>query len=126
MLKVTEESNLVRIRAGGTLVSSDYDQFVAIFEKIGARQVGSVPMVIELAPDFSGWDLGGLRRELKFDLKHQDQFGRIAIVVTEEWEKWGTDLSDPLFPSAELRFFYPTNIAEAEAWVRSESGGKIS
>lgn len=120
MLKVAEEEDgLIRIRASGTLESSDYDRFVPLFERVAAPARGSVAMVIELAPDFAGWDLGGLWRDLKFDVKHQDKFGRIAIVGTKQWEKWGTILSEPLFPSAEMRFFAPEEQGQAEAWARS-------
>lgn len=44
------------------------------------REQGTVPMLIELSPDFTGWDPGGIWRDLKFDAKHKDSFGRIAIV----------------------------------------------
>lgn len=60
MLRAEEENGLVRIKAGGKLESSDYDRLVPLFERIAARGSGSVPMLIELAPDFSCWDLGGL------------------------------------------------------------------
>lgn len=75
-------------------------------------------MPIDLAPDFSAWDLGGLWRDLKFDMKHQDRFGRIAMVGTKGWEEWGTKLSDPLFASTEMRFFAPERRSEAESRVR--------
>ena len=119
MLKIDEESGLVRIFAGGALSSSDYDRFVPQFERIAAREPGTVPMVIELAPDFSGWDLGGIWRDLKFDMKHKDSFGRIAIVGGSKWEEWGTKLSDPLF-RAEMRFFTPSERDIAENWARDE------
>ena len=122
MLKMTEEEGLVRITAGGTLEEADYDQFVPRFERIAAREPGTVPMVIELSPDFSGWDLGGIWRDLQFDVRHRDRFGRIAIVGTRDWHQWGTKLSDILFPSAEMRFFEAQQQFEAEKWVRTGAG----
>jgi len=115
MLTIEENNGLVWIRASGTLESQDYDQFTSRFERIAARERGSVPMVIELASDFSGWDLGGIWRDLKFDVKHQETFGRIAIVGDKKWQEWGTKLFDPLFPSAEMCFFEPANLSDAEA-----------
>ena len=117
MLKIDDEKGLVRIRAGGTLDGSDYDRFVPLFERIAAREQGTVPMVIELGPDFSGWDLGGLWRELKVDVRHKDSFGRIAIVGDSRWEEWGTRLSDPLF-RAEMKFFGRADLDSAERWAR--------
>ena len=79
-------------------------------------------MLIELASNFSGWDLSGLWRDLKFDAKHQDKFGRIAIVGNKNWQEWGTKLFDPLFPSAEMRFFDSNEIDSAELWARAGHG----
>ena len=117
MLTLIESDGLLHIQASGKLSETDYDRFVPLFERIAAREPGSVPMLIELAPDFAGWDLGALWRELKFDVKHRDKFSRIAIVGTKTWEKWGTKLSAPLFPHAEMRFFAPEERAEAVAWA---------
>lgn len=117
MLEIADESGLVRIRVGGTLDSSDYDRFVPLFERIATREQGAVPMVVELAPDFSGWDLGGIWRDLKFDVRHKDSFARIAIVGDSKWEEWGTRLSDPFF-RAEIKFFGRADLAAAERWAR--------
>ena len=117
MLEIADENGLIRIMVGGTLDGSDYGHFVPLFERIAAREQGSVAMVTELAPDFSGWDLGGLWRELKFDVRHKDSFGRIAIVGDRRWEEWGTRLFDPLF-RAEMKFFGWADLDSAERWAR--------
>ena len=118
MLQTMEVDGLVQVVARDTLEASDYDSFAPFFERIAAQKGGPVPMLIELAPDFSGWDGGGLWRDLKFDVTHKDKFGRIAVVGDKRWEEWGTKLSDPLFPSAEMRFFAPEERNEAEIWAR--------
>ncbi|HEY9553766.1 STAS/SEC14 domain-containing protein [Allosphingosinicella sp.] len=92
MVEMAESDELIHIVAGKTLKSSDFDYFVPRFENVAAREPGRVPMVIELAPDFSGWDLDGIWRDLKFDVKHKDSFGRIAIVGDSKWEEWGTKI----------------------------------
>ena len=121
MLTVKVEEGLLWIRAGGRLEDEDYDRFVPQFERIAEREPGTVPMVIELAPDFSGWDLGGLWRDLKFDVRHKDSFGRIAIVGDSKWEKWGAKIFDPLF-RAEMKFFPASERAAAVDWVGSRKG----
>lgn len=124
MLEIAEESGLIRVRAGGTLEGSDYNDFVPLFERIAAREQGAVPMAIELAPDFSGWDVGGIWRDLRFDVKHKEQFGRIAVIGTRDWHEWATKLSDVLFPSAEMRFFDPDAGGRAEHWARTGAEGE--
>lgn len=123
MLEIAEESGLIRVRAGGTLEGSDYDDFAPLFERIAAREQGAVPMVIELAPDFSGWDVGGIWRDLRFDVKHKEQFGRIAVIGTRDWHAWATKLSDALFAPAEMRFFEPDDSGPAERWARTGTEG---
>ena len=118
MLALKEENGLLWIRAGGRLEDEDYNRFVPQFERIAEREAGTVPMVIELAPDFSGWDLGGLWRDLKFDVRHKDCFGRIAIIGDSKWEEWGTEMSSSLF-RAEMKFFQPSQRSHAETWVRT-------
>ncbi len=123
MLNAEEESGLIRIRASGQLQSSDYDKVEPMFERTALREPGLVSMVIELAPDFSGWDLAGLWRKMKFDAKHQLRFGRIAIIGNKAWEEWGAKLTNPFFPSTEIRFFETTELSDAEAWARNAQGG---
>ena len=118
MLALKEENGLLWIRAGGRLEDEDYNRFVPQFERIAEREAGTVPMVIELAPDFSGWDLGGRWRDLKFDVRHKDCFGRIAIIGDSKWEEWGTEMSSSLF-RAEMKFFQPSQRSHAESWVRT-------
>lgn len=118
MLNVTEDRGLVRVTAGGKLTEADYDRFEPLFEKIAGRTPGTVPMVIELTPGFDGWDLRALWREVRFDMRHHDCYSRIAVVGDKRWEEWGTKLSDPLFPSARIRFFKPQDRDEAEHWAR--------
>ena len=118
MLALKEENGLLWIRAGGRLEDEDYNRFVPQFERIAEREAGTVPMVIELAPAFSGWDLGGLWRDLKFDVRHKDCFGRIAIIGDSKWEEWGTEMSSSLF-RAEMKFFQPSQRSHAESWVRT-------
>ena len=118
MLTIQEDEYLIRVEVSGKLSEDDYEVFVPLFERIAARAPGTVPMLIELAPDFTGWDLVGLWRDLKFDMRHKDRFGRTAIVGTKNWEEWGTKLSDPIFPGTELRFFEARRVAGAKAWAR--------
>lgn len=108
---------IVHIQASGQLKAEDYVAFVPQFERVAQREAGTLAMVIDLAPDFSGWDLGGLWRELKFDARHRESFGRIAIIGDAKWEEWGTKITDPFF-RAEMKFFEPSERRAAEDWAR--------
>lgn len=118
MIFVTDENGMLRIRAAGKLSGQDYDEFVPVFEEVASRESGTVPMLVELSSDFSGWDVSGLWRDLKFDIRHKDQFGRIAVVGDKKWEEWGIKLFDPLF-RADMKFFAQDQSAAAVLWVRA-------
>ena len=123
MLKLqTADREYLRIIVDGQLSPKDYDGFVAAFEGELATRFGRVPMLIELGPDFGGWTPAGVLRDLKFDARHADRFGRIAVVGNQRWEKWGTKVSDPFF-EAEMRFFESRDLPAAEAWLRDAAQG---
>ncbi len=110
---------ILHIRADGQLTTEDYAQFVPRFERLAEP---SSRMLIELGPDFTGWTVPALWRDLKFDAEHGDQFGRMAVIGDKKWEKWGVEASDPVFPG-EMRFFEVDRRDEAEAWVSASSAG---
>src|SRR3546814_9691835 len=92
---------ILHIRADGQLTTNEFAEFVPQFESLAGP---SSPMLIELGPGFTGWSLSALWRDLKFDFNHRDQFGRMAVVGDEEWEKWGIQGSGLMF-RGEMRFF---------------------
>lgn len=104
---------ILRIFADGKLAPDDYASFVPPFEHLAAD---APPILIELGPDFAGWTLAGLREEIRFDATHLKNFGPIAIVGDKAWERWGTELSNLLFPG-EIRFFDPGGRDEAVTWL---------
>ena len=117
MLTIEKRADgVLAIHADGQLTTDDYTNFVPRFEQLA--QQGPTPMRIELGPDFSGWSLAALWRDLKFDYAHKAQFGRIAVIGDKRWEKWGMDLSNPLSPG-EMRFFERGQEADAEEWLLS-------
>ena len=122
MLKIEEKrGGTIHIVADGLLTSEEYAAFVPEFERLATVPNGPVSMLIELGPSFAGWTLGGLWRELAFDIEHREQFGRIAVLGDARWEKWGSEASNLLF-DAEIRFFERSQRLEAERWLCEPAG----
>ena len=102
-------------RASGKLSKADYDAAVPEIEN--ALSLGDGPTrILIVLEDFRGWDIPGLWEELKFDVKHGQDFGRIAVVGDSRLEEWGTRLSRPFF-GAEVRYFDLDDVEEARAWL---------
>ena len=114
VLNLSEEDGLNLVEAARTVQTSDCDTFVAVFERSARRRNDTVPMLLALAPNFSG----GLWRDLKFDIRPKDSFVRIAIVDDQKPEKRGTRIFDRLF-RAELQVFPFSKRKQAENWAQA-------
>lgn len=73
--------------------------------------------ILVLAQDFAGWEKGGTWGDFSFQVAHDDDIERMAIVGDEQWR----DLT-LLFASQGLRpfpieYFLPAQLADARAWL---------
>jgi hypothetical protein len=66
--------------------------------------------------DFHGWQAMALWDDLKFSLTHLMQIDRLAMVGNKLWEEGLANFCAP-FTHADVRFFDPTQYAEARAWL---------
>jgi len=74
-----KEHQFVTIRASGTLTSNDYD--AALPELKHAMELAEGPLrVLIRLEDFSGWEIGAAWKDLKFDIRHGSDLGRIAVL----------------------------------------------
>lgn len=117
MFKYLKEhsENLVAIIVTGKLEKADYDSLIPeIEEKL--RRHGKLNFYWEMV-DFEGWDASGLWQDLKFDIKHVNDFNRIAFVGEKKWEERIGNLIKP-FTSAEVSYFNTSQREQAMEWVR--------
>lgn len=105
------------IRASGKLTSIDYDAAIPEIENAMSLHRGKSNLLV-LLEDFRGWEPEAAWKDLRFDLKHFGDFGRIAVVGEGPLEKWMTRLSAPL-TGAQIRYFDRTRTDEARAWLSS-------
>ena len=105
------EGSLI-IEARGQLTHKDYEDLVPQLEREMAQH-GKLRLLIRLK-NFEGWSPEGLVDELRFDIRHHDDFERVAIVGENRWEKIATQVSAPFF-SGSMRYFEDED--EARAWL---------
>jgi hypothetical protein len=110
------ENEVLTISVSQQLTKDDYQQLLPKLEALFA-QYRSLKFFIELK-DFHGFEIGALWEDLKFDLKHKNQYGKAAIVAETKWEEWGTKISDLIFAS-EMKFFPREQCEQAWHWVNS-------
>lgn len=71
--------------------------------------------------DFHGWTGSALWADTKFDLKHHNDFTRIAMVGDKTWEEWMAKLVKP-FTTAKIRYY---DSAQRDIALRWASGGRF-
>ncbi|MGV3539580.1 MAG: STAS/SEC14 domain-containing protein [Rufibacter sp.] len=110
----TENPEVFAVRVSGTLGKEEYDLLVPALES-QIQQQGKINLYWEMS-HFEGWSPGGLWEDLKFDAKHVNSFGRIALVGDQKWEQWLTQLMKP-FTTAQVKFFETDDHDAAKEWV---------
>jgi hypothetical protein len=117
MIEILQKSreNVFAMRVHGKLLRDDYKQLVPKLEEAIAEH-GALKCYVELT-DFEGFTTGALWEEMKFDVKHCRQVERCAVVGNSHAMKWWTQVSDKLFPKAQIRYFEQEESEKAWDWV---------
>ena len=111
-----EPNGILIVRASGVLTANDYK--VAVPEVEHALELSGPPLRLMVRlEDFRGWELEALWRELRFDLRHRNDTGRIAVIGNSATEEWVTRLAAP-FAKAEMKFYRFEDEDEAQRWLR--------
>jgi len=111
--EVSGEQFLV-VHVWGKLEKADYEHFLPQFARL-ARRPGKLRLLFDMI-GFQGWDAGALWDEIKFDVKHANDFERVATVGDNKWEHGMAILIKP-FTKAKTRYFDATQYAAAREWL---------
>lgn len=115
MMRLKEVSkNQVTLEVSGTLEKSDYEEVVPQLEKL-VEDNEKLRALVELN-DFHGIKPSALVDELRFDLRHRNDFEKCAILGEGAAQKWLTKIASPFF-SGEVRFFDKKEIRQAKDWL---------
>ncbi len=113
-LQIEKEDGIVVLRGVGKLAKEDYSKLTAEFEqRPGAEKL----RVLFDITAFEGWEAGGFWEEIKFDLHHNSDIGRLAVVGDAQWKAVLVAALKP-FAVAETRYFEALKMAEARRWLR--------
>ena len=116
-VSVTEADNgVIEVAVTGRLSRGDYDTFVPVLEQ--QMRHGKVKILFSMH-DFTGWDMGALWEDLKFDIKHFGDIERLAMVGEKKWEEGMAWFCKP-FTTAKIAYFDQGQIDTARGWLRDE------
>jgi len=118
MIEVMEsKGNLLWLRASGKLTDRDYQEvLIPRLEEVIWKQ-DKARLLFHLDPDFQGWELGALWDDVKFGLKHKDDFEKVAVVGAPRWAE-ATVKIFARFMEGEIKTMLPEQLAEAWEWLQ--------
>jgi hypothetical protein len=110
-----EPGNVTVLRASGILKRSEF----ADVQSSAARDIdaGAKPRILAILEDFQGWEKGADWNDLDFMLSHGNKIAKIAVVGEPRWEPEALAFAGAGFRSAPVKFFPPSQIVEARAWL---------
>lgn len=116
MVTIEAKDNIIYSIAKDKLDDHDYNKIVPLLEE-KIRSFKNIRWYFEMQ-DFHGWTLSAMWRDAKFDFAHKDEFEKIAMVGSEKWEDWLSQIMKP-FTKAEIKFFKLEERELAKAWIES-------
>lgn len=121
MLAYEEHDNAqaVEIRLSGRVSTEEFDRVANKLEAFIKRH-GQV-RVMEVIQDFEGMDAAALWHDVKFSLRHLQDFSRIAVVASPDTHNLWSSLVSP-FIECEVEHFAPDEIEAARDWLMWPEG----
>lgn len=109
-----ERTEAVGVHVYGKITMEDYNKLTPVLaDKIKAH--GKIPVLIKLG-DIDTASAKALYEGAKFDLKHINDFNKVAIVADKKRYEYLVQLAQAFFPG-ELRHFHTDEEAEAVSWL---------
>lgn len=115
MVELRYLDGVVSVKVSGKLSDEDYRTLVPQLEA-RIRERGDIRLLWEME-NFGGWTPGALWHDARFDLKHNADVTRVAMVGEARWQDWLAQLMKP-FARGDVRYFSPSEREEAWQWVR--------
>ncbi len=111
------EAFFLKISVKGTLTHEDYEKMIPVVENalVGVKDP-RIKVLVD-AREFEGWDVRAAWDDLKFGLKHNKEFTKLAFVGNKEWESYSIKISN-WFMSGEMRYF--EDVAHAVSWLNQK------
>jgi len=103
------------IKIEGELSTDDYEKVMPSIEQTIENE-DTINFYCEVK-EVDGLEPGAIWEDLKFDVKHYNDFKRIVVLGDKKWTNWLTQLAKP-FTSGEVNYFNNAQKDLAWDWVR--------
>ena len=109
------EGGLVTLRVSGQLTQRELSAAQAEVARIIDRT--DKVRILVLAEHFAGWEKGGTWSDFSFQIAHDDDIERMAIVGEERWRDLALLFTSQGMRPFPVEYFVPERLAEARAWL---------
>ncbi len=119
MIEIISESEgkILVVKATEKLTAGDYeDVFIPKINQL-REEYQKVRVVVFLAENFAGWELGAAWDDAKFGIQHRNDFEKLAVVGGSKWVKWATKISSH-FMDGQVAIYDIPDFQSAVAWVK--------
>lgn len=118
MLEVLRDlpANVVGVVASGKVTAGDYESVLIPAIESALKAHGSVHMLYQLGPAFSGFTPGAMWDDLKVGVAHLKAWKKIAVVTDVDWVAGATRIFAFTFPCP-VRVFSNDHFGDAVRWV---------
>ena len=105
----------VKMDIKGTLTHQDYEIMIPIIEDTIKNVPHPKIKILVNGLDLDGWELKAAWEDLKFGLKHNKEFKKVAYVGSRSWEEYGIKISN-WFTSGQMQYF--EDEMSAKQWLK--------
>ena len=109
-----EKEHLIAAKISGKLTEKDMEKMHPLIHNI-IKKGHKVDFYFEME-DFEGYNLKGFWEDLKIDLAHLDDYGKMAFVGNKKWQE-GTAKAADFFTNSEVKFFDISEKVQAKKWI---------
>ncbi|KPC52988.1 STAS/SEC14 domain-containing protein [Amantichitinum ursilacus] len=118
MITIDQQADYVAVSVFAEFTLHDFREFE---ENVLYRiQFEGKPNLLFDMTAMSGYTIDTMVEEVKFGRKHRADFGRVAIVSSDQWVTWTAWLNQ-LFSEAQIQVF--DRVDDARFWVERGDGG---
>ena len=112
-----EDNGLWVLRISGALRKEEMDAVQAsAIEGLASQENARVLVIVE--EDFRGWVGDEVWGDMTFFVEHGDRIEKMAIVGDPKWETNMLMFAGAGFRRAPVKYFTPSQLNEAQAWLR--------
>lgn len=116
-----EEANVLIVTMTGKVTGNDYEKLVPKLES-EIDMHGKLRILFDVS-ELDSIEPKAIWEDLKFDVKHREDYECLAVVGDERWHEWVTKMFKP-FTTGEVRYFDEDEREQALAWIRPSGAPK--